>query len=266
MARSRKWRHGRCSVHAQVQQLLASPALANATGYLEGMVAGGREGLAELVQDTYLADIGLPQYVELMRGQEVTPLVLAGMKDRDLEKLGVETVGARRRISEAARQYGAKVKSTAKMMAVYRDGQSLAASSPAASHASHASHAHVAHAMAAAQHMQHQRQQAAASAASVSNAAVLGLGHGGPGGLGPVGLEALGLGHGLGHGLGLGLGLGLEHAPHVPHSEVASVAGDGHVATVGAVGTGGAVAAVGGGPGVPPAATAAAAAPGMLDA
>ena len=34
---------------------MASPALANATGYLEGMVAGGREGLAELVQDTYLA-------------------------------------------------------------------------------------------------------------------------------------------------------------------------------------------------------------------
>eukprot|EP00198_Chlamydomonas_reinhardtii_P011143 XP_001700480.1 predicted protein [Chlamydomonas reinhardtii] len=83
-----------------VQQLLASPALANATGYLEGMVAGGREGLAELVQDTYLADIGLPQYVELMRGQEVTPLVLAGMKDRDLEVASVAgdghvaTVGA----------------------------------------------------------------------------------------------------------------------------------------------------------------------------
>ncbi len=39
------------------------------------------------------------------------------------QALGVDTLGARRRISEAARQYAARVKSTAKMMVMYRDAQ-----------------------------------------------------------------------------------------------------------------------------------------------
>ncbi|KXZ43376.1 hypothetical protein GPECTOR_92g599 [Gonium pectorale] len=42
-----------------------------------------------------------------------------------LKALGVETVGARKRMQEAAKQYAAKVKSTARMMALYRDGQTV---------------------------------------------------------------------------------------------------------------------------------------------
>ncbi|GIL91806.1 hypothetical protein Vretifemale_19399 [Volvox reticuliferus] len=80
--------------------------------------------------DMFLRDIGLPQYVERMRSQEITPLVLASMKEKELEALGVETLGARRRIIEASKQYATKVKSTAKMVALYRDGQTLGGGVP----------------------------------------------------------------------------------------------------------------------------------------
>ncbi|KAG2428380.1 hypothetical protein HYH02_014396 [Chlamydomonas schloesseri] len=46
-------------VRTFVRQLLSSAALANATDFLATMVPGGREGVAELVQDTYLAIRGV---------------------------------------------------------------------------------------------------------------------------------------------------------------------------------------------------------------
>ncbi|KAG2487120.1 hypothetical protein HYH03_014233 [Edaphochlamys debaryana] len=103
--------------------------------------------------DMFLRDIGLPQYVGLMAAQEVTPLVLAEMTEAELEALGVETVGARRRICDAARQYAAKVKSTARMMAMYRDGQAMVSTAPAV-----------------AAYMTRQRQQAAAGGAAAAEA------------------------------------------------------------------------------------------------
>ncbi|KAG2425783.1 hypothetical protein HXX76_013408 [Chlamydomonas incerta] len=134
-------------------------------------------------------DHDLPQDVELMRAQEVTPLVLAGMKDKDLERLGVETVGARRRIAEAARQYAGKVRSTAKMMAMHSTWRSSGS------------------------WRRRQRRLLAVAAASAAS-----VGGGGGGGGVDIGITG-GLGGGVGAGaagLMAPLGLGLESLAPLP--------------------------------------------------
>ncbi|KAG2442020.1 hypothetical protein HYH02_009812 [Chlamydomonas schloesseri] len=71
--------------------------------------------------ESFMRDIGLPQYAAVLRNQDVTPAVLAGMKESDLEAMGVPTLGARLRILEAARQYGSQ--STVRMALLCKDGQ-----------------------------------------------------------------------------------------------------------------------------------------------
>ncbi|KAG2440769.1 hypothetical protein HXX76_003625 [Chlamydomonas incerta] len=71
--------------------------------------------------ESFMRDIGLPQYAAVLRRQDVTPAVLAGMRESDLEAMGVPTLGARLRILEAARQYGSQ--STVRMALLCKDGQ-----------------------------------------------------------------------------------------------------------------------------------------------
>ncbi|PNH10500.1 Atrial natriuretic peptide receptor 2 [Tetrabaena socialis] len=120
---------------AQVAELAAEKAAAEVSASAARSTSDAllRRVAEEEGERRRLKDIGLPQYGELLRTQEVTPLVLAGMKDKELEALGVETVGARRRILEAAKQYASKVHSTTRMMLLYKDGQASAAASAATS-------------------------------------------------------------------------------------------------------------------------------------
>jgi hypothetical protein len=42
--------------------------------------------------ELFLRDIGLQQYLDLLAAQEVTPLVLAGMTEKDLQEIGIAAV------------------------------------------------------------------------------------------------------------------------------------------------------------------------------
>jgi len=84
-------------------------------------VSTTHESLYYPIED-FLADIGLSQYVDVMIREDVTPLVLATLAPSELEALGVETLGARKRMLEAAQAYAARVQSTAKMMALMQPG------------------------------------------------------------------------------------------------------------------------------------------------
>eukprot|EP00798_Chlamydomonas_sp_ICE-L_P018023 gene18023-24435_t len=71
--------------------------------------------------EALLQDLGLPQYMTIMRAQNLTPILLSGMSSQDLMELGVDTVGARQRILETARQYRLKMESSTRMLLIYKD-------------------------------------------------------------------------------------------------------------------------------------------------
>eukprot|EP00658_Telonema_sp_P-2_P039899 TRINITY_DN28512_c0_g1_i1.p2 TRINITY_DN28512_c0_g1~~TRINITY_DN28512_c0_g1_i1.p2 ORF type:complete len:178 (+),score=39.38 TRINITY_DN28512_c0_g1_i1:125-658(+) len=53
---------------------------------------------ANVSMPVLLTSLGLERYIEPLASRDVTPSVLLGMSDEDLQECGVDTLGARRRI------------------------------------------------------------------------------------------------------------------------------------------------------------------------